>query len=173
MLKRVCGVLLAVVPCVALAAGTTTTSKPETMSKKEIDAKFDQLFNAVDTDGDGKISRAEADLKVPAMAENFDAIDANHDGFLTKAEIKTFAAAQEKRRLEFAKKLQQADKDKNGLLTRDETKVLPGLYAHFDEVDANHDGQLSIKEVADFLRGGNPAPAQAAPAAAPAAAPFP
>lgn len=149
MYKRVLGVLLVAMPCVALAAD------PASMSKKEIDAKFDQLFKAVDTDGDGKISKAEAELKTPAMYENFEFIDANHDGGLTKAEIKGFNAAQEKRRHEFKLQLEKADKNKNGMLTREEAKALPGLFEYFDEVDSNRDNQLSIQEVADFLRGGS------------------
>ncbi len=43
----------------------------------------DAAFRAVDTNGDGKLSRAEA-IKRPLAA--FDAMDANHDGILTVAE---------------------------------------------------------------------------------------
>ncbi len=159
MRKWIVSMLLAAIPCVALAADQVG------ISKKELDAKFDQLFKAVDANEDGKISRAEAELKAPAMAENFDAIDTKHDGGLTKAEIRAFTAALEEKRRAFSHKLEKADKDKNGVLTRDEAKVLPGLSTHFDEVDSNHDGQLIIKEIADFLRGGSnatPAPNSAA-----------
>jgi Ca2+-binding EF-hand superfamily protein len=41
----------------------------------------------LDTDGDGRISRAEA-AKAPRLAEHFDAIDTNHDGFITPEEMK-------------------------------------------------------------------------------------
>lgn len=43
----------------------------------------DAAFRAVDTNGDGKLSRAEA-IKRPLAA--FDAMDANRDGILTTAE---------------------------------------------------------------------------------------
>lgn len=161
MRKWIAGILFVVVPCVASAADQAGPSK------KEIEAKFDQLFKAVDANDDGKISKAEAELKAPAMAENFDVIDSNHDEGLTKAEIRAFTAALEKKRREFSQNLQKADKDKNGMLTREEAKALPGLSAHFDEVDSNRDGQLVIKEIADFLRAGsNPAPASNSAASA-------
>ena len=44
-------------------------------------------FKKMDTDGDGKISRAEA-AKFPKLAENFDKLDTNKDGFLTPDELK-------------------------------------------------------------------------------------
>jgi len=41
----------------------------------------------LDTDGDGRISRAEA-AGAPRLAEHFDAIDANGDGFISHDEMK-------------------------------------------------------------------------------------
>jgi hypothetical protein len=41
----------------------------------------------LDTDGDGRISRAEA-AAAPRMAEHFDAIDTNGDGFISADEMK-------------------------------------------------------------------------------------
>jgi Ca2+-binding EF-hand superfamily protein len=156
------GALLIAMPCITFAA------EPSGHSKKEIDIKFNQLFKAVDTDEDGKISKEEAALKAPGMAENFDAIDTDHDGQLSKTEIKAFTASIEKKRFEFAKQLETADKDKSGKLSREEAKSLPGLAAHFDEIDSNHDGQLVIKEIADYVRSRAPAASTSA-ASAPAA----
>lgn len=143
-MKWIVSMLLIAMPCVSWSA--------EQAGKKEMDVKFDQLFNTVDTSGDGKISREEAALKAPAMADGFDAIDTNHDGGLSKVEIKAFTAALEKSRREFQKRLTKADKDKNGLLSREEATDLPNLSAHFDEIDTNLDGQLNIKEISDYLR---------------------
>ncbi|WP_162527255.1 EF-hand domain-containing protein [Sphingomonas solaris] len=55
-------------------------SKPEAQAM--LDAA-DAAFKRVDSDGDGKLSRAEA-TKRPLAA--FDMMDANHDGILTVAE---------------------------------------------------------------------------------------
>jgi Ca2+-binding EF-hand superfamily protein len=158
------GVLLIAMPCITFAA------EPADHNKKEIDAKFNQLFKDVDTNENGTISWEEAMLKAPPMVENFEAIDTNHDRALSKAEIKVFTASIEKKRFEFANQLKAADKDKNGKLTKEEVKNLPGLSNHFDEIDSNHDGQLVIKEIADYVRNRNTAPARnTSPASAPSA----
>ncbi len=143
-MKWIVGMLFIAMPCVAWSA--------DQMGKKEMDAKFDQLFRTVDSNGDGKISKEEAELKAPAMADGFDAIDTNHDSGLTKAEIKAFTAGLEKKRRLFQLRLEKADKDKNGMLSKEEARALPNLSAHFDEIDTNSDGQLNVKEISDYLR---------------------
>ena len=47
-------------------------------------------------------------------------------------------------------RLKQADVDGNGLISREEAKALPRLARHFDEIDANRDGQLSKEEMHAF-----------------------
>lgn len=144
MKKWIAGMLFVAMPCVAWSADQTGSGK--------MDAKFDQLFKTVDSNRDGKISKEEAELKAPAMADGFDAIDTNHDGGLSKMEIKTFTAGLEKKRRDFQQRLEKADKDKNGMLSREEAGSLSNLSAHFDEIDANFDGQLNVKEISDYLR---------------------
>ena len=48
-----------------------------------------------DTDGDGRISRAEA-AKMPRLAEHFDQIDTNKDGYLSREELQAARAAHAK-----------------------------------------------------------------------------
>lgn len=48
------------------------------------------LFIGMDDDGDGAISRAELGNKMPRWSENFDAIDANNDGKLSKEELRNY-----------------------------------------------------------------------------------
>jgi Ca2+-binding EF-hand superfamily protein len=141
-MKWIIGIFFVVTPYIAWSGDQTG----------KMDSKFDQLFRAVDTNADGKISREEAELKAPAMADGFDVIDTNHDGGLSKAEIKAFTSTLEKKRREFQQRLEKADKDKNGTLSREEASALPNLSAHFEEIDVNLDGQLSIKEISDYLR---------------------
>ena len=43
-------------------------------------------FQAMDTDGDGRISRAEAQAN-PALADEFDALDTRHSGHLTREQL--------------------------------------------------------------------------------------
>jgi len=116
------------------------------------DAQFDQMFNSVDTDQDSKISKHEAELKAPAMADLFEQIDTDHDATLSKQEIKTFTAAMLKSREEFMHRLEMADKNKNGKLSKEESKAIPKLYENFDAIDSDHDGNLVFKEISDYLR---------------------
>lgn len=146
MRKWISAILLGALPCLAVAADQSAGAK------KEQEAKFDQIFRVLDTNNSGKLSKAEVELKAPAILENFDQMDANHDGGLTKKEIKDALALSEKRRREFAQSLEAADKDKNGRLTREEATALPNISANFDAIDSNHDGELVIKEIADYVR---------------------
>lgn len=147
MNKWILSFMVIIMPCLALAADKSEEKKPES-----INTRVDRLFNGVDTNSDGRISKEEAEHKAPAVAENFDKIDTNHDGVLGKKEFKAFWAVAEKKRREFAQRLEQADSDKNGMLSKEEAKILPNLSSRFDEIDGNHDGQLVIKEISDYLR---------------------
>jgi Ca2+-binding EF-hand superfamily protein len=49
----------------------------------------------LDTDGDGRISKAEAQA-APRLAEHFDTLDANKDGFVTTDEMKAAHGGRER-----------------------------------------------------------------------------
>ena len=51
------------------------------------------LFQGMDDDGNGAISRAELGDKAPRLADNFAAIDADGNGELSKEEMKAFRKA--------------------------------------------------------------------------------
>lgn len=71
-------------------------------------------MRALDTDGDGRISRAEMQAGEKTWAQRFDAMDVNKDGYVDRADMQARMAT---RRAEcFAK----ADADKNGQLSRAE-----------------------------------------------------
>lgn len=44
-------------------------------------------------------------------------------------------------------RFKQADSDKNNALSRQEAEKMPRVAAHFDEIDLNHDGQVSLAEM--------------------------
>jgi EF hand len=48
------------------------------------------------------------------------------------------------------KKMQEADKNKDGLISREEAKSMPRLEKNFDAIDTNKDGQLSKEELTAF-----------------------
>ena len=73
--------------------GQITADELRAFHKMHGEKRRGAMFKKLDTDGDGRISRAEAQA-APRLAENFDAIDANEDGFITMEEM---AAAHAKR----------------------------------------------------------------------------
>lgn len=85
----------------------------------------------------------------PGILDNFDSIDTDKSGSLSKAELTAwFEQRQEQARLELQERVKKADTDGNGLLTREEAKLgLPHLYEHFEFVDANGDGSISLAEL--------------------------
>lgn len=65
---------------------------PPGASKNERDAV--RIFNWLDADGDGLISRQEAQsafLLRPSLVRDFDATDTNKDGYLSEAEVRAQA----------------------------------------------------------------------------------
>jgi Ca2+-binding EF-hand superfamily protein len=50
-------------------------------------AKGQERWVAADKDGDGALTREEAQASMPGVAEHFDALDANHDGKVDRAEM--------------------------------------------------------------------------------------
>jgi|APAra7269096979_1048534.scaffolds.fasta_scaffold00104_83 Ca2+-binding EF-hand superfamily protein len=63
--------------------------------------KHEGLFQKLDTDGDGKISKAEADKQEKGrfnLKEKFDAIDANKDSYIDKEELKAYRKSQKEKR---------------------------------------------------------------------------
>ena len=61
---------------------------PQEMKAARAKANAAKL-KAIDTNGDGRLSRAEVDAKAPCLAKNFDAIDTNKDGYLSQEELVT------------------------------------------------------------------------------------
>lgn len=129
--------------------------------RKQAQARFDKRFKKLDTDGDGSLSKAEAEKGAPRLAEHFSDIDTDKDGKLTREEVQTAAREHgerckqdpEKCRAEmkqrFDAKWKKADVDGDGTVSRAEAdKAMPRLAQHFDEIDANKDGKITQDELA-------------------------
>jgi Ca2+-binding EF-hand superfamily protein len=126
--------------------------------------RFAERFKQADADGDGALSKAEAEAGMPRLAKHFDAIDANKDGKITQEELRAYGAKRhahwkehggrgghgdpEALKQRFAERFKQADADGDGALSKAEAeKSMPRIAQHFDEIDSNHDGKITQDEI--------------------------
>lgn len=57
-------------------------------------SQVEKKFKAADKDGNGQLTRVEAEAGMPVIAKNFDRIDVSKKGYLTLDEIKKATNAQ-------------------------------------------------------------------------------
>lgn len=118
-----------------LAAAAATkphaAAAPDTSTRAGLIASYETLLKKVDTDGDGKASRAEWQVMVDAspMLQSLNLSQAQRDG------LRTALMAE----------FDQNDSDKDGVLTLDELLAKP-LF-RFACLDANHDGKVTQAEM--------------------------
>lgn len=85
MTKQIYSALVAATVTVTAFAAPALADDDAAM-KAKIAKRVDDAFAKLDTDKDGKISKTEA-AKGPRLSKNFDNVDADHDGFVTRAEM--------------------------------------------------------------------------------------
>ncbi len=96
----------------------------------------------LDTNGDGFIDRAEA-AKAPRLAGQFDTLDANKDGKLSRDELPRWHGRRHGRGPDGrGGMMARLDTNKDGRISREEAKADPRLAARFDRMDVNKDGYL-------------------------------
>jgi Ca2+-binding EF-hand superfamily protein len=125
------------------------------------DARAAGRFHKADTDGNGVLSRAEAERGAPGLARHFDAIDADKDGNITPFEIRSWrktrgsarriaGAAQARSR--FDEFFRKADADADGALSREEAaKGMRRVAGKFERIDTDRDGRLTLEEMHAWL----------------------
>lgn len=110
-------------------------------------------FDLFDKDHDGRLSRADFEAAHPRLASQFEAIDADGDGFVTKDEMQVFRASLRARSGKRPAVFEKADADRDGKLSRREfTAAYPGIAHDFAEVDANRDGFVTRREMRAYRR---------------------
>lgn len=83
---------LQVISLLALgAAAHAQAPKADRMEKAR--TELQKRFEAADTNKDGKLTREEAQAKMPKVYKNFDAIDAGHAGAISLADIEAFVVS--------------------------------------------------------------------------------
>ncbi len=83
-----------------------------------------------------------------ALLDQFDAIDTDKNGQLSRDELKAWVTArQQDMQQRIADHLKAADTNKDGQISLEEARAgLPMVHEHFDFLDANHDGMISQAE---------------------------
>lgn len=100
-----------------------------------------------DANGDGQLSREEV-ASAPRLSQDFDAIDANHDGFLSLSELQAVRGARGPGgRGGRGGAIARWDANGDGKLSRDEVANAPRLSQDFATIDANQDGFVTLEEL--------------------------
>jgi EF hand domain-containing protein len=111
-----------------------------------------------DTDGDGRVSRAEATASGAARsAEWFDKLDLNKDGYITQDEMKQAHDTRHDMHGDMKEKMEarfkEADANGDGQISLEEAQAkMPHVAEHFTALDTDKNGLLSKDE----LRHGGP-----------------
>jgi len=131
---------------------------PNPGNNPAVEKVVDRLLQQMDTNKDGKISKAEAKDKIALF---FEQLDTNKDGYLDREELRKAAArflanqsgkgapgpGAPNRGPDF----DDLDKNADGRLTPDELKGT-AFGDHFAEIDANQDGKIDRKEFEAYLK---------------------
>lgn len=112
------GMLILSVIAFNLVAGGGTLAKSQPRGAEMLEARFD----AIDTDDDGKISKSEY---MAHCEKNFQLLDTNGDGVLTKRE---------------------AQQNVMELMMEAKKKAIEKAEIHFNKIDINKDGRISLDE---------------------------
>jgi Ca2+-binding EF-hand superfamily protein len=136
------GALMAGFAFASYAADGAPAPDPQARHE-QMKARMLEKLKAADTNGDGMISREEANAALPMIATHFDEIDTNKDGFITLQEFGAAMKAMHHRH----EGLKQLDKNGDGLISHEEAQASPRLAKHFDAIDTNKDGFLSKDEL--------------------------
>ncbi len=75
----------------AAAAWAQAAAAPDAAGRmQDLRAKLAARFAAADADHDGKLTRDEAEGKMPLVARSFEQIDKNHRGYVTLDDIQAY-----------------------------------------------------------------------------------
>ena len=144
------------VPAAASAqAPAAAPAAAQTLTRAQLAQKIEADFKASDTNGDGKISKAEIQAALQRRAAQattaihqqqqaeFNKLDTNKDGRLSLAEYQAGTAIT-LRPEAVDRRMQQLDTNKDNVVTPAEFRAV--MLGEFDKLDTNKDGVLSAQE---------------------------
>jgi Ca2+-binding EF-hand superfamily protein len=110
-------------------------------------------FDAIDANKDGYLTWAEFEA---ARARDFALFDANKDGRISPREFIDRPGSDPGRRAQRERRFREIDKNGDGQITREEYAAFGRLI--FDKLDGDRDGRVSRAEFEEALTGGPPLP---------------
>ena len=135
-------------------------------------ATAEQIVGYLDRNGDGKISKDEASAELKPYFEQY---DANKDGVIDVTEAQVMAdyvnSQQVQGRVTAEQIVSYMDKNGDGKISKDEASE--ELKPHFEQIDANKDGVIDVKEaqvMADYQNNQQAGSTKLAPAGEPVTA---
>ena len=145
MIKLFAAMLLLVFAVQGNAQVESKALEEEREGKRKTPPSIDEIFE-MDANGDGKLAKSEIKGK---LAKNFDKIDTDGDGFITRAELKKGQKSKKKKGKGSGSKskpdFSTMDANGDGYLAKDE--IRGPLQRDFDKVDTNGDGLISKEEL--------------------------
>ena len=157
MTRNLLALLCATIPVAAIAQ-TAPATRPaaETVTRAQITAKLDADYANLDSDKNGKASKAEVEKRIATETaseiailvqrriDSFKKMDSNSDGQISKTEFETAVPIPKAPPADAAPVLARFDTNKDGAITAAEFRA-PTL-ANFDQLDTNKDGNLTAAE---------------------------
>jgi hypothetical protein len=163
-------IVLAVLLGMAAAPALAQPAAPAPAATPQLDPVT--TIVRIDTNHDGAASREEW-VAYGFHEAGFTAIDTDHDGRLTVAELRAFRAKNAKTDAERAAlkaenpkfdpdiTIKMADTNRDGGVTEEEWVAYGGHGgAGFAPIDANHDGRITVEELAAYREAHKPPPAK-------------
>jgi endonuclease/exonuclease/phosphatase (EEP) superfamily protein YafD len=84
-------IALLLVISAATAAAQSADMASKIQRAKQAQADLEKRFNEADADRDGKLTRTEAEHKMPRVFQSFAEIDSAQAGFVTLEQVRQFA----------------------------------------------------------------------------------
>jgi Ca2+-binding EF-hand superfamily protein len=149
------GTALSCASAQAQAPAARPPAAVQPLPRTEVAQKLDAEFKVLDTNGDGKLSKAEVQAAIQKRAaaaeamllqrqkDEFAKLDTNKDGRLTLAEYQAGTTITAKDNAADAR-MGQLDANKDGAISAAEYRAV--TLSQFDKLDANKDGVLSPQE---------------------------
>jgi Ca2+-binding EF-hand superfamily protein len=132
-----------------LASGLLLAQPALAQSQAEVQGyqqRLQQLFQRLDQNNDQRLDRHEVNGQ-PYLQRHFERLDQQQRGYITPADLRAPAAGTPGGGERARRFLRDADRNGDGVISRQEAEPYPWLQRRFHDADRNGDGALSRDEL--------------------------